>query len=488
MPQRQRGADRRSAKSRAIEALGSQIVGMAGRIAAASCRWLLLVAEFDAQEGAGTYGLGSTARWLMHYCGLSRRTAIEHVRVARALAANPPLAEAMTSGRLSFSHARAIARVAPLGGPELVADLVMFAEHGTVGQLEDLVRGLRTVDDNNQPELKPVPEAVSAGWRDDARWKMTANLDPDHGALLASVLDLVGRREGLTQPQALTRMAELALMAVQNTDGKFPALRGDEAAAVVIHLDASRVPADEPPVDGPASAPGASGTVRAPIPTAADEPTAPGGAPDPAPRVCSAEHPAGPAWRPPYARIAGGPGLSDAMVRRLLCGARVRPIVFDPRVPPGQTPTPLDVGGTRRLVSARQFRALKLRDGGCAHPGCGSTIALEAHHVKPWIFGGRTVMANLVLLCRRHHHAHHDGEFRIVPDGKGRFRFLRADGRELPRHVNPAAQPDGPTRIEDDHPDVTADAATTRWDGRPLDRHYATAVLAQDLESTRRPA
>jgi hypothetical protein len=57
------------------------------------------------------------------------------------------------------------------------------------------------------------------------------------------------------------------------------------------------------------------------------------------------------------------------------------------------------------------------------------------------MYAGSTVLANLVLLCRKHHHAHHDGEFLIVSLGRGRFRFLRADRRELPQHVDPWAQP-----------------------------------------------
>lgn len=48
-----------------VEQLGSRIVALSGRLAAAMCRWLLLVAEFDARDG-GEYKLGfaSTAQWL----------------------------------------------------------------------------------------------------------------------------------------------------------------------------------------------------------------------------------------------------------------------------------------------------------------------------------------------------------------------------------------------------------------------------------------
>jgi hypothetical protein len=35
-----------------VEKLGSRIVGLSARLAASLCRWLLLIAEFDAREGA----------------------------------------------------------------------------------------------------------------------------------------------------------------------------------------------------------------------------------------------------------------------------------------------------------------------------------------------------------------------------------------------------------------------------------------------------
>jgi hypothetical protein len=191
---------------------------------------------------------------------------------------------------------------------------------------------------------------------------------------------------------------------------------------------------------------------------------------------CSAEHPA--------ARIAGGPGLPARVVERLTCSGRIRTIVFDPRIPPGQAPNVLDIGGSHRVVTDKQFRALLLRDGGCAHPGCHSQIGLEAHHVQHWLHGGKTILANLVLLCRRHHHAHHDGEFLILPLGRGRFRFLTADGHELPNRVAPSELAASHTPIENEHDHVAADAATTRWNGTKLDRDYAITALAQGLHST----
>jgi hypothetical protein len=453
-----------------IDELGARIVGMAGRLASAMCRWLLLVAAFDARGGSDQFLLPTTARWLSHYCSLSRRTAVEHVRVARALAANPSLAAAMSAGRISFSHARAITRVTELGDADLVADLVMVAEHGTVGQLEDMVRGLRTVERNNAGVDPETVETVSHRWRDDSYLGLSAKLDPEHGALVLSAVDAVARREGISHPAALTRLAEIALASLNADDGPAPSLRGDEYAAVVVHLDASKVRPDAAPDHATEAEPNPGAGVEA----------------------RSAERGA---VALPYARIARGPGLPDATVQRLLCTGRIRAIVTTD----GEDETSdrvesryrwrrgvLDIGANRRLVSDKTFRALLVRDGGCCTvPGCGSRMGLEAHHVRPWFWGGKTIMANLVLLCRAHHHALHHDAFRIQPLGKERFRYLSPDGRKLPERGYPGEVADL-APIEDDYVGVAPDAATTRWDGSRLDRDYAVAALAQRLPSSSR--
>jgi hypothetical protein len=182
--------------------------------------------------------------------------------------------------------------------------------------------------------------------------------------------------------------------------------------------------------------------------------------------------------RRPFARIDGGPGLPDDVVERLLCAGRMRTVLRAGRGPNADI---LDLGRSHRLVTERQFRALLLRDGGCAHPGCTRKLALEAHHVRHWLRGGRTDLANLVLLCRRHHHWHHDGDFVIIARGGGRFDFLRTDGREIPTHIDPSELITDHTGIEQEHPTVAATAATPNWDGTLLDHDLAVWGIAQGL-------
>ncbi len=434
-----------------LDQLGSRIVGLAGRLAAATCRWLLLVARFDAEAGYAPHGLSSTTRWLTHYCGMSRRTATDHVRVARVLASHPRLRARMAAGRISYSQARAISRAADLGNETLVDELIMVAEHGTVRHLEAVVRGLRTVDDNVRDDPRSASEYLRRRWRSDARWGLSARLDPENGAIVDAALAAVGAKEELSQADALVRIAEIALAALA-AEGDAPSLRGDQFAAVQVEVDAAALLA----------------------PDATDDPHEPPTADEP---IGSREPP-----RRPAGRIVDGPGLPRRVLDRLLCSGRLRTVLLDP------DRHPLDVGWNNRVVSTRQWVALLIRDGGCQHPGCGSRIGLEAHHVKHWRKGGPTVMANLVLLCRRHHHAHHDGEFTIEPAGRGRFRFRRADGRELPAHVDPTQAIATDEPVEREYANVADSAATTRWDGRPLALDYAVAGLAQNLEAPRRSA
>ena len=93
------------------------------------------------------------------------------------------------------------------------------------------------------------------------------------------------------------------------------------------------------------------------------------------------------------------------------------------RLPPalGGGPTqPLEVGRTTRVVTAAQRAALVVRDGGCAVAGCERPPAwCEAHHLRHWLHGGPTDLANLALVCRAHHRAVHEGGWRLTATPTG---------------------------------------------------------------------
>ena len=73
-------------------------------------------------------------------------------------------------------------------------------------------------------------------------------------------------------------------------------------------------------------------------------------------------------------------------------------------------------------------------------PGCGSRYAV-AHHIEHWALGGRTSLGNLVLLCRRHHRAVHEGGFKVSINRFGGPRFENRAGCRIPHQPPPMAVP-----------------------------------------------
>jgi len=67
-----------------LERLEAEITELAGQLAAAECRWLQLIAEFDRRGGHLDWGCQTCAHWLSWHCGLAIRAGRERVRVARA--------------------------------------------------------------------------------------------------------------------------------------------------------------------------------------------------------------------------------------------------------------------------------------------------------------------------------------------------------------------------------------------------------------------
>ncbi|WP_345411285.1 HNH endonuclease signature motif containing protein [Actinomycetospora chlora] len=104
-------------------------------------------------------------------------------------------------------------------------------------------------------------------------------------------------------------------------------------------------------------------------------------------------------------------------VRRLACDAGVIPMVL------GSRSEPLDVGRRQRTAPEAIRRALHLRDGGCAFPGCTRPPRrCQAHHVDHWLDGGDTCVENMCLLCRFHHQLVHHGHWTITMiDGRPWF-------------------------------------------------------------------
>jgi hypothetical protein len=101
----------------------------------------------------------------------------------------------------------------------------------------------------------------------------------------------------------------------------------------------------------------------------------------------------------------------------------------------GANSEPLDLGRSSYTVSTAQRRALIVRDGGCAFPGCDRPHRwCAAHHITHWADGGPTNLTNVVLLCGRHHRlVHHSDWDCAIVDGHAEF--------YPPTYVDPLRRP-----------------------------------------------
>ena len=364
------------------------------RLAAATAAWLRLVAEFDERGGWHGVGINSCGHWLAWQCGMSPVTAREHVRVARALRGLPLIAAAFAAGRLSYAKVRALTRIA---APDCEAALLEFASSATASQTERFCRAWRRADDDagqtrgtNGGRRTGSP---SSHWTDDEGYlTLKVRMPAEAGAAAAGRDRLPGRTrrppgtraEHEGPGRARRRSARPAAGWTAPWPSAAPRTRPSAWSA-----SAPR-PAASPP------------SARSPRPASTMD-RRPG---DPPRRevvvhvdadVLADDTAAG------RAHFEGGPAITGAQARRMLCEATAVVMLEKGR-------EPLAVGRRKRRATKAQRRALLRRDGGCARPGCPETRIerLHAHHMRHWLFGGRTELANLVLLCDADHGLVHD--------------------------------------------------------------------------------
>src|ERR1700759_4326456 len=167
-----------------LERVEAQICDLAGHLAAATCRFLVLLADFDARRGWASWEMGSCAQCLSWKCQMSSGTAREHVRVARARRDRPVIRARFAAGRLSYAKVRALTRIA---APATEAGLAELAGPMTANQLERFARAHRQVTRADDEGTRVRRRLV---WRfeEDGSLSGTFRLPPLAGAVLLKAL------------------------------------------------------------------------------------------------------------------------------------------------------------------------------------------------------------------------------------------------------------------------------------------------------------
>src|SRR5690349_17349195 len=180
-----------------LERLEAQICELAGHLAAATCRFLVLLGDFDARRGWASWEMNSCAEWLSWKCQMSSGTAREHVRVARALRDLPVIRARFAAGRLSYAKVRALTRIAT---PATEAGLAELAGPMTANQLERFARAHRQVTAADDADAR-VRRRLTWRFEEDGSLSGTFRLPPLAGAVLLKALraacaDLAGDPSG----------------------------------------------------------------------------------------------------------------------------------------------------------------------------------------------------------------------------------------------------------------------------------------------------
>lgn len=237
---------------KSLEALEREICALASHLAAAMCRWLTLVAEFDARGGWAEWGVSSCAHWLSWRCGIGMTAAREHVRVARILQGLPLVQDEFASGVLSYSKVRALTRVA---SEKTEAQLVELARHATGAQLEKLCRQYGRALEATSPNAAAICErqALSTYWDDDGMLVVQGRLTAEDGAALMAALDQAAESVPEEAQELGARAVRAQALVALATDGQ-------PATEVIVHIDAETLVSNEikrqsEVADGPALAP-----------------------------------------------------------------------------------------------------------------------------------------------------------------------------------------------------------------------------------------
>lgn len=412
-----------------LERLETEIAGFASRLAAATARWLLWIAAYDRREGWASWEAKSCVHWLNWQCGVSPRTAREHVRVAHTLVEFDQLRDMFVAGQLSYSKVRAISRVITVDNE---VDILHIARNGTASQLE---RILGKLPRPGSPDERNIDECTFTN-NGDGTMTMTLTRPVEEmshvrASINKSVSEVIDREntKGQTRTETIENLGGMktlkASTAAALVTGTLNQQRGVESTVLVVaDIDAL---------------------------TGAD---------------------------PLSESTVDSERVDAAVVQRLCCDGKIQAALLD------ANGCEQAIGAETRIVPRRIRRLLERRDHGmCQFPGCESEHRLHAHHVIHWANGGPTELGNLILLCHFHHHSVHEGGWNITGTGDG-WQFTDPAG--LPHFVSLL-------RLPTKAPLPATASQTTRGSAGPLatsgeraNIHYAADVIATNAHVRQR--
>jgi hypothetical protein len=345
------------------EEIRAGVIEKRQQLARLEAEWLAMAAELDRRQAWAVDGSLSGGGWIARHCDMPASTAREKVRVARKLDRMPATSAAYYDGALGWAHVRALAAVVHQRTAEAFSrDEEMLLEQAGKLDAEGFARYVRRweelVDQDGPPPraFDRGRNAVQLSESFQGRWFGKLNLDAESGAIV---------NHGLaTVMEELFERGDAAASLRSATERRAEALvelvrRGLASEKAARPLVLVRIDLDET-----------------------------------------------------QAKLGDGTWVRGEDARRLACDADVARVLTTGRS------RVLDLGASTRTPSDAQRRALGTLYDTCAFPECDRPFRwCELHHIIHWIDDGPTDVENLIPLCSRHHHLHHNGTFRFRWEG-----------------------------------------------------------------------
>ena len=362
------------------------VIDLTHAVTEAILRRLEAIGRADRSRRYLAHGYTSVVAFLVHRCGLGVGEANRQVFLARALAVCPHAAKLVEAGRLSLDQFQILAHAQsrhPVAYQEEEATLAEAVTDLTVRDTKHAVDYWSQAHTDPTDDHPEEPSRVFLANALGGRGRLDGDLSPEDHALLSEALDtLVSDLVHATAREDLAPMPELRAQALAEMARR--------------HLDAPSTPTDH--------------GNRPHLTVVVDWEVLSG------------------ARRDKTSELGDGTVITPSAAQRLACDASVCRLLTGPS---GEI---LDLGRTRRTVSAAQWKALRLRDRHCRWPGCGRPWSwCDAHHIDSWAgIDGPTDLDNLLLVCRHHHTLAHDGGWALTGTAADPV-FTRPDGSAHPQ-------------------------------------------------------
>ncbi len=368
--------------------------GIAARRAALDAEEARLLRYAEEIKLWRAFGYGSLLEYLERAMGYAPRTAAERLRVARAIAELPLMADALEDAELAHSAVRELSRVAV---PETEAAWLEAARGKSLREVEAMVTGHKPGDlpsDPTEPRFH--------------RRTITIELSPETYDLLRTMHKLAAEEHGqrLSDDELIASLfrraygdgwvgAGDASSGGADGDGRPSAGAGDASSG---GADGDGRP--ESAGAGDASSGGAYGGASGGV-SGGDHRARSGKASSPAYKIAIKQCPdCKRAWQ-----FSGGRDIEvrPEVAECAACDA-VHLGSLDAPVPERVTTT----------VTPRRREQVLARDGyRCTVPGCRRNVGLDLHHIEYQSRGGGHEMSNLTTICSLHHKAVHFGKLVI---------------------------------------------------------------------------